>query len=277
MIKRVTQVKPAWDALLLVEGGEGDGKTTMAACCAKYISDQTGRPYSHENVFFKIDDMVKFAQNTRGQIIEWDEPALEGLSAEWWKETQKNLVKLLMMARKNRHFFIFNITKFYKFPEYIIVDRALGLIHVYSRKNIEPGRFVYIRRKYIEWLFNDYRRNKMRNYRKYASIRGTFPDVLDKIIDIDAYNKNKDDAIMSIGVKEVKEGAKERKDMIIADERRRLAVRMKARGIIVTVSDGARVFGVDRSTFKGYLDPHGVENEAVEGTDIVNIGFKDEN
>jgi len=201
MTKRCEQQKPEWDSLLLVEGGEGDGKTTCGANCGYYIHHETGRPFGNQNIFFDVGSMIKFAQNTTKQIIMWDEPALEGLSAEWWRQTQRDLIKLLMMCRKNRHFFIFNITRFNKFSEYIVVDRAMGMIHVYSRRQMEPGRFVYIRKKYLEYLYNDYRTSKRRNYKKYASIRGTFPDALHKIIDMKEYNERKDKAIMSIGTK----------------------------------------------------------------------------
>jgi len=109
-----------------------------------------------------------------------------------------------MIARKNQHFFIINMTSFDKFPEYIVVKRALGMIHVYSRHEIEIGRFVYIRKKNLEKLYYDFRIKKIRNYKKYASFRGTFPDMLDKIIDIKKYDEEKDKAILSIGTQKEK-------------------------------------------------------------------------
>jgi len=198
MIKRCTQPNPKRDALLLVEGGEGEGKTNMSLQCAYYFKFKTNRKIS---LFFKALDVLNFAQSTEEQIIIYDEPALDMLSNEWWKEEQINLVKLLMVARKKRHFIIFNITKFYKFNEYIVVDRSIGLIHVYSRKEIEAGRFVYIRKKAIEWLYNSYKSSKKRDYKKFASFRGTFPDFIKGIIDLDAYELNKDKAILSVGTK----------------------------------------------------------------------------
>lgn len=202
MIKRCTQPKPERDAVLLVEGGEGEGKTTMSGAIAYYVAFKTGRVFDNSRVFFSAEKIVEFAKTTKEQIIVYDEPALDMLSSDYWKKEQKNLIKLLMVARKNRHFIIFNITKFYKFPEYIIVDRALGMIHVYSRNDVEAGRFVYIKRKAIEYLYNNYRSSKRRDYKKYSCIRGTFPDVLDLVIDVDKYNKEKDDAILSVGVAE---------------------------------------------------------------------------
>lgn len=200
MIDRCTRPNPKRDAVLLIEGGEGEGKTNMAFQIAYLVSYETGRPFSNDNVFFRAEDVLKFAQNTEKQIIVYDEPALDMMSSEWWKKEQINLVKLLMTARKKRHFIIFNITKFYKFNEYIVVDRALGMVHVYSRNEIEPGRFVYIKKKNIEHLFLKYKSSKKRLYKKFYSLHGTFPDFVDGILDLEKYEKDKDAAIMSIGV-----------------------------------------------------------------------------
>lgn len=199
MIKRCTQPNPKRDAVLLIEGGEGEGKTNLSFQIAYYFAYNTGREFSNKNVFFKAEDLLEFARATENQIIVYDEPSLDMMSNEWWKKEQLNIIKLLMTARKKRHFFIFNITKFYKFNEYIVVDRGLGMIHVYSRKEIEPGRFVYIKKKSIEILYNTYKSSKKRMYKKFTSFRGTFPDFVEGIIDDNKYEKAKDAAIMSIG------------------------------------------------------------------------------
>jgi len=153
--------------------------------------------------------MIEFAQSTEKQIIIWDEPALQALSTDWASSAVKNLTRLLMMARKKQHFIIINMTKFYKFNEYVVVDRPMALIHVYSRRNIQSGRFMYIRKKCLEPLWRDYRFRKVRSYKKYSSktVRGTFPDILNpkyknnvlKVFDNATYEKAKDAAIMEIG------------------------------------------------------------------------------
>ncbi len=209
MIDRCVNKKSKKDTVLLCEGAEGEGKTTLSIAIAYYVAEKTGRKFDHKKVFFNVEDLVDFAKNTKDQIIIWDEPALQALATDWATGVVKNITRLLMMARKNRHFFIFNIAKFYKFNEYIVVDRPMGLIHVYSRKNIESGRFIYIRKKNLEGLWRDYRFSKKRNYKKYSSriIRGTFPSILDPAyknnvlshFDNEAYEEAKDKAIQSIG------------------------------------------------------------------------------
>jgi hypothetical protein len=115
-----------------------------------------------------------------------------------------------MMARKKRHFIMINLAYFNKFSEYIVWQRPLGMIHIYSRNELEPGRFVYIKKAALEQLWYEWRSKRRRNYRKWCSksIRGTFPDIMNPDyknnvlihFDIDYYEGEKDKAISSIGV-----------------------------------------------------------------------------
>lgn len=211
MIQRCNGKRGKKDNVLICEGSEGEGKTTLSIAIAYYVSEQTGREFSEKNVFFDVNELMRYAQSTEGKIIIWDEPAFQALSTDWASEAVKNITRLLMTARKKRHFFIFNLTKFYKFNEYIVVDRPMGFIHVYSRNNIHSGRFVYIRKKFLEDLWRDYKVSKKRNYKLYGSkkVRGTFPDILNpkypnnvlSEFDNDAYESKKDEAIANIGKK----------------------------------------------------------------------------
>ena len=209
MVNRVSGKGAKKDVVLIFEGGEGEGKTTFAVAAAYYFAEKTGREFDETHVYFDLEELMKVAINTEKQILIWDEPALQALSTDWASAIVKNLTRLLMMARKKQHILIINMTKFYKFNEYIVVDRAIGLIHVYSRKNIQPGHFQYIRKKNLESLWRDYRFAKKRNYKKYASkyVRGTFADILNKNyknnvlseFDINSYERKKDAAIQMIG------------------------------------------------------------------------------
>jgi hypothetical protein len=222
MIDRCTQKHPKKDAVLIMEGAEGEGKTNSAVACAYYIKDKTKRDI---HLFFRLKSLVEFAQNTKEKIIIWDEPALDALGTDWYKETNKDLIRLLMMCRKNRHFFIFCFTKFHKFSEYVVVDRALGMVHMYSRREIQAGRCVYIKIRNLERLFLGYKTTKKRLYRRLASLRGSFPEVLEKYFDkmgiyvenklalYSDYEKEKDKAIQSIG-KQVGKVEKDNRDKI---------------------------------------------------------------
>jgi len=252
MIKRCSNTKSRQDAVLICEGSEGEGKSTMSIAVAYYVSEKTGRYFNAENVFFDLEKLIKFAQSTEEQIIIWDEPALQALSTDWANSVVKNLTRLLMTARKKRHFMIINATKFYKFNEYIMVDRALGMIHVYSRQGTQPGRFMYIRKKWLEALWRDYRFSKKRNYGKYASkhIKGSFPNILSNEykynvlseFNIKLYESNKDYGIMMIGNESNK---KDKKDLEIEKLKNALAT---FEGIVSKKK--AEIAGVHAGTIK---------------------------
>ena len=223
MIQRCVQVNPKRDAVLLFEGPEGEGKTTFSIAVAYYIKMKTGRDFSQQNVFFDVRKMIQFLQNTEGQIAIWDEPALQAMSKDSLTTLVKDLERLLLMSRKKRHFVMINIAYFNKFSEYIVWQRPLGMIHLYSRDEITPGRYVYIRKKSLEPLWYDWRSKRKRNYKKYCSksIRGTFPDVLNpkykhnvlSAFDDAAYESEKDKAIQMIGQSKEKM-SRDRKELI---------------------------------------------------------------
>lgn len=251
MIARCEQLHPKKDAVLICEGAEGEGKSNSSTAIAYYIKKKTNRTI---NMFFRLEPLIKFAQSTEGQIIIWDEPALDALSTDWYKEANKDLMRLLMTVRKKRHFFIFNFTKFYKFSEYIVVDRSLGLIHMYSRNETEPGRFVYIKKKNLERLFLGYKISKKRLYRPLTSFRGNFPDIIEKHFEkmgisvegkvnatYDDYEIEKDKAIMSIG----NEKKVSKRDITIDIDRNALAKYVKLKGLI---EDAAQYINKDRAT-----------------------------
>lgn len=220
MIKRCVTNNPKRDAVLIVEGAEGEGKTTESVALGYYVAWRTGRAFNHLNVFFDLRKMIDTLKSTEDMIAVWDEPALQSMSKDALSSIVKDLERLLMMARKKRHFIIINLAYFNKFSEYIVWQRPLGMIHVYSRNEIQPGRFVYIRKKNLELLWYDWKIKHKRNYRRYCSkgIRGTFADVMNpdykhnvlSSFDINYYEREKDKAIMSIGVEKDKRSHREK-------------------------------------------------------------------
>jgi len=209
MIQRCNGKRGKKDNVLILEGGEGEGKTTFSIGVGFYAAGVMGREFSDKNVFFDLEKMIQFLQSTEDQIAVWDEPALQALSKDSLTRMVKNLERLLMMARKKRHFIMINLAYFNKFSEYIVWQRPLGMIHVYSKGGKYAGRYKYIRKRNLEKLWQDWRRSHQRNYHKHSSPRdmGTFPDVLNPTykynvlsqFDLEAYEKNKDHAIMTIG------------------------------------------------------------------------------
>lgn len=222
MIDRVTQKNPKLDAVFQNEGGEGLGKTSFSVAQYYYIAWKTKKKFTHKNVFFDVGKAIEYAQSTEGEIIVFDEPATAVLKVQWRNKIQQDLITLLMLARKKRHFIIFNFVKFYRFNEYIVVDRCLGMAHLYERKDRKGYAFAYIPRGNLESLYNDAIKKHYRNYFKYSIFTGEFPDVLNPekkynlldLFDVEEYEKEKDKAILNIGKSPKKETSPERKDLL---------------------------------------------------------------
>jgi hypothetical protein len=279
MIKRCTQHNPKRDAVLLNEGAEGEGKTTLSVAEGYYVADKTGRTFNHTRVFSDVTKMIKFLQDTDEEIAIWDEPALQALSGDALTTIVKNLKRMLMMCRNKRHFIMINMTYFTEFGNYIVWQRPLGMVHVYSRNNLEPGRFIYIKKKYLEKLWYDWRSKRVRNYKKYGArhIRGTFPDVLNQDykynvlsdFNFKEYEKNKNEAIASIGKETKKLNEKEIRNNIIIQT----MFNYKTLHNKVSTKELASLFGLSQRTIEQILKKY-KENEAEKSLLINKVGIE---
>jgi len=201
MIKRMTG-NGTDDNILIIDGDEGQGKTEFAVGTCYYVAHQTGREYNtNNNIFFKLDEILEFASKTKDQIIHFDEGALGLLTTQWWNENNRKFLQLVMTARKKRHFIVICIPKFYKLNTYLIEERSIGLVHIYSRNNLQKGSFCYYTKERKERLYQDWKRKRIKTYKKHYSFRGTFVLAMKKVFTIEQqqqYEDKKDEAILSI-------------------------------------------------------------------------------
>jgi hypothetical protein len=145
---------------------------------------RTGRDV---HLFFKIEKLMAFASATENKIIIWDEPALDSLSTDQLNTLNKDMQRFFITIGKKRHIFIINYTKFWKFPEYMVVDRADGMIHM---REDEVGRFLYIRKKRLEFLWNEKMSHHRRSYKKAMAFGGKMPSILEEHFDTIGFHVN---------------------------------------------------------------------------------------
>ena len=249
------------DSLFICDGSEGDGKSTMTFGLAYYIAWKMKKTFTVDNVFFDVEKMMKFASEKEGQIIIWDEACTMGMATSWQNRIQQKLIKVLMMTRKKKHFFFFNIPKFRKLNEYI-VDRSVGLIHVYSPDMIRQGSFVYFKKDQKDFLYEMQKERGKKTYKMGWSFRGTFSNPKD-IIDEVEYDKRKDQAILDI-FKDEKPGNDGKYKKMLDEYRRNIAL---CEGY--TLKERAKMVGVTEKTiskWKNTLIDHPVEFKPTMGT-----------
>lgn len=278
MIDRCERDKPVRDILIICEGAEGEGKTNTSIALAYYVKYKTGRDI---HLFFRVKELVNFAKTTYRKIIIWDEPALDSLRKDWYKKANIDLIRLLLMARKRQHFFIFNLTRFWQFDTLFSNERAMALIKMYSRKQKQAGRFLYIRKRDLQKLMDDYNRSKKKNYKKYSSkyVRGQMPEVMLKLMDsmgviingkvatYQDYEIEKDKAIESIG--EVEEDNEKRYRKKLNDLRYTIST---LKYPINDLHDMLKALGITKSGIQRWARR---EFDAdAGGEDINNIGVK---
>jgi len=247
MIKR-TSGNSKLDNWVVVDGDEGFGKSTMSVCCAYYMAYKLNRPFGVEQIFFDPDKFIEYGTKTKEQVLILDESVFGGLSGDAMTKIGKKLVKFAMIIRKKRHIIFLNIPKFFKLNEYLMVDRTVALIHVYARGGIQLGRFVYFTNTQKEKLFYGYRKTKARKYKTLYSLRGSFPNALGKIIDEDAYEKKKDEAIMTFGAV----GEKTRDELIIEKIQKHEEFKEK-HGIKSTQKEDSAYIGIHADTYRKYF------------------------
>jgi len=246
MIKR-SSGKSKLDNWIVIDGDEGFGKSTMSVCCAYYMAQKLKRPFGVEQIFFDPDKFIEYGTKTKEQVLILDESVFGGLSGDAMTKIGKKLIKFSMVIRKKKHVVFLNIPKFFKLNEYLMVDRAVALIHVYARGGTQLGRFVYFTNTQKEKLFYGYKKSRIRKYKTLYTLRGTFPNALGLLIDEKEYDRKKDEAILLFGAINEKTMGE-----LMIDKIRKHEEFKKKHGIKSLQKEDAAYIGIDANTYRKY-------------------------
>jgi len=189
----IKRFKHNYDNLIIINGGEGTGKSSFAiGLCALY-AHKLGIDFSVDNITFSGKEMVGLAASKKKSIILYDE-AIQGLmGAQWQNKTQQTIIQALMMARKNNNLFVLCVPAFERLNPYLVYDRAILLIDVYT-KGYKRGFASIYNKKKIRQYYDMKKAKKDRKPKPVFQVR--FLDHSKTVIDKDAYEKKKDQAIM---------------------------------------------------------------------------------
>lgn len=190
---RVTKRK--LDGIFLTDGDEGFGKTSISILLAYYIAWKTGREFNLDHIFFDPKELIAFINSTKKQVIIWDEAALGGLASGWQNKVQQMVIQTLMTCRSRQHIIFFNCPKFYRLNKYFVMDRAEGLIHVYSDNRIDAGKVTYYKKDQLEFMMEYWSKQNKHPYKVFyrKHLRGNFIDAFAlNIINEDKYDAKKE-------------------------------------------------------------------------------------
>lgn len=192
--------RKGWDNVIIIDGKERAGKSTLAKTIAYYYAWATGKTFNIDNVFFDPEKMLEYAVNNRDSVIVWDECAFGGLSVQWQNKIQQKLNSMLMVTGKYHHLYIFIIPSFFRLNKYLALDRSIALLHVYSPDLVKRGLFSCFNERQKLWIYNSNKKSEM-----YASPTFTGRFTLaktDTILDEAEYERKKDKAIQDFVKKE---------------------------------------------------------------------------
>lgn len=184
-------IKDNFDVVVVLDGREGGGKTTMAGQLCKEI-DPT---FDLSRIVFDAEEFFKLANTLQpGQALLMDESMNVLFSRAAMSGTNISMVRLLAMCRAKRLFICLVIPSFFEMDKYAAMHRSNALIHIYTTPKKSGARGV--ERGYFRWYDYNAKLKLYMDGKKgmdYGVAKATFFGRFDKtwVVDEEAYNEKK--------------------------------------------------------------------------------------
>lgn len=186
-------LKKDMDWLIVVEGMEGVGKTTLALKMCRYFDPK----FNIKKVCFNLEQFKDAVRTSKfGDAINIDEGALMCFTRDAMKGEVKEFIRLMTAIRQYRLLIVICIPDFYLLDKYIREWRIKSLIKVKSR-----GRFFFFSKNRIKQI----RMNKRKTKRIYPTpdFKESFSSMKDEFWDKYLDKKgsildNEDDNLLSV-------------------------------------------------------------------------------
>ena len=139
-----------WDALIIIFGREGVGKTTFAAQSADYLSNDFGIDYT---VFLPEQFEQTCNAAPKGASILWDEAITGGMAAAWASKVSQSIIKMLTQIRKKNLKIIICFPYLHMLNKYFI-SRCVCSIYLYSKGFTQRGYGYFYNQEQTEDLYS---------------------------------------------------------------------------------------------------------------------------
>ena len=166
--------KRDWDAFVLGDGMEGSGKSTLIIFCAYYLTNGNLTAY---NICSDGKEAIERLEKLRDKsVLVIDEGSLVFSSKDTLAKEQRRIIKILNVIRQKRMVLFIVAPSFFDLNKYISCQRSRFLLHVYTDKKLNRGRYCYFGEKKKRLLYMIGKKN-FNSYRKpRADFVGRFED-----------------------------------------------------------------------------------------------------
>ena len=188
-------IKASFDNVLIVDGGEGNGKSEFAFQWAIIQSDGE---FSEKDIFYTAEQFEEWVkQAKKGDVGVWDEFVLAGMSTDALSKMQNSIIKMFTIMRSKGLSVLLIIPYFFMLRKYFAVARARALIHVYV-EGLERGYIKFYNYKQKHWIYNYGQKTWIYSPKVNPSFFCRFDVWSNKFLDFNKINKLKEEAFASI-------------------------------------------------------------------------------
>jgi len=133
--------KNNWDGVILLDGLERVGKSTLGIQIGYYLADGN---FTVNNICVDNNDAVRKIESFPDKsVLLVDEGSLVFNSKDIMKKEQKRLMKILNVVGQKNMIFIIVLPSFFDLNKQIAIRRSKFLLHCYTNNTLQRGRFAY--------------------------------------------------------------------------------------------------------------------------------------
>jgi len=199
-----------WDAVILIDGKERSGKSTLGFVCAWYLSD--GK-VTINNISKDTEDAIRKIETLPDKSILFvDEGSMSFSSKDAMRREQRKIMKILDVVGQKNLCIIIILPSFFDLLKPIATRRARFLLHVYTDEELNRGRFSYFGEKKLKKLY-EYGKKNFGSYDKPESdFIGRFTDF--KVPFFEEYLKLKRETLMLALKEEIRNPTRNEKSIL---------------------------------------------------------------
>jgi len=216
-----------FDFVFAVTGMEGSAKSSCVVLSMTYIAHKLGITFDHTDICFNVEQLdEKIDKSQPGSLISLDEFVLLGSSEDTMTKLQKVLRKKFTLIRKKRLFIFLVMPSIHMMNKYFCIARIRGLINC-KVHNFQRGHatfYAYDKKNYMAVCGRKnftYLGFKHDGQFKFIDVQD-INVVKNPVMDWEAYEKRKDEAISSL-----KEDGDEKKEVVEKDSKRMIKLKAK--------------------------------------------------